>query len=107
MMQETSAMSNTPVQILIVALAGLSAPVAQAQQTWVLDAMKIYPSPDAPSIGGYVVIAGTKIQSVAPASGKRAEATTQAPQCNGGIVGAGFQNNHFHFNCERFSLGAR
>jgi imidazolonepropionase-like amidohydrolase len=96
-------MSNTPVHILVVALAGLVAPVAQAQQSWALDAVKIYPRPDAPSISGQVVIAGAKIESVAPAAGKRAEAATRAPRCNGGFVVAGFQNSHVHFVGDEFS----
>jgi imidazolonepropionase-like amidohydrolase len=98
-------MSNRRVAILVVALAGLLTPVAQAQQTrqsWALDAAKIYVAPDTPAITGQVVIAGTKIQSVAPASGKRAVAATRAPRCNAGVLVAGFQNSHVHFTGDEF-----
>lgn len=97
-------MSNRRVEILVVALAALLTPVAQAQaqQSWALDAAKIYLAPDKPAATGQVVIAGTRIQSVAPASGKRAVAATRAPQCNGGVLVAGFQNSHVHFTGDEF-----
>ena len=101
-MQETSAMSNAPVQILIVALAGLLAPVVQAQQSWALDGVKIYQRPDVAAISGRVVIAGTRIEAVVPASNKSAAAATKAPQCNGGVIVAGFQNSHVHFTGDEF-----
>lgn len=99
-------MANSRLEILIVALAGLLAPVVQAQQTWALDAVKIYPAPDMAPISGKVVIAGTKIQSVVPASETRAMAAARAPQCKGGVVVAGFQNSHLHFTSDEF-LDAR
>jgi imidazolonepropionase-like amidohydrolase len=98
-------MSKRRVEILVVALAGLLTPVAQAQQaqqSWALDAAKIYLAPDQPAIAGQVVIAGTRIQSVAPGSGKRTVAATRAPQCNGGVLVAGFQNSHVHFTGDEF-----
>jgi len=95
-------MSDKRVEILVVALAALMAPVAQAQQRWALDAVKIYPAPDVPAVSGQVVIAGAKIESVTPASGKRAMAAPAAPQCNGGVLVAGFQNSHVHFTGEEF-----
>jgi len=95
-------MSKKHVKILLVALAGLLAPVAQAQQRWALDAVKIYPAPDAPAVSGQVVIASSKIESVAPASGKHAMAAAKAPQCNGGVIVAGFQNSHVHLIGDEF-----
>lgn len=95
-------MSSRRVEILVAALAGLCVPVAQAQQSWALDAAKIYIAPDVPAISGQVVIASTKIASVAPASGKRALAPNKAPQCNGGVIVAGFQNSHVHFIGDEF-----
>lgn len=88
--------------LFILALAGLMMPAAQAEQTWVLDAARIYATPDTPAVRGHVVITGTKILSVTPASGKRATAATRAPQCNGGVVVAGFQNSHVHFTGNEF-----
>lgn len=99
-------MSDKWAKILAIALAAQMAPLAQAQQRWALDATKIYPAPDVPATSGQVVIAGAKIESVAPASGKRATAATAAPQCNGGVVVAGFQNSHVHFTGDEFR-GAR
>jgi imidazolonepropionase-like amidohydrolase len=95
-------MSNRRVVILAVALAGLCASGVQAQQSWELDAVKIYPAPDVPAIRGQVVIAGTKIESVSQASGKPAAAAARAPQCNGGVIVAGFQNSHVHFTGDEF-----
>lgn len=94
-------MSNRCVEVLVATLAGVLAPVAQAQQSWALDAAKIYLQPDMPAISGQVVIAGTQIQSVKPAADRRAMAT-RAPQCNGGVVVAGFQNSHVHFMGDEF-----
>ncbi len=64
--------------------------------------MKIYPAPDMAPISGKVVIAGTKIQSVIPASETSTVATTRAPQCQGSVVVAGFQNSHVHFTSDEF-----
>src|SRR5690606_7355335 len=84
------------------ALAALSAPVVHAQQTWSLDGVKIYTAPDATPISGTVVIAGTKIQSVSPRSDTRATNPARAPQCQGGVLVAGFQNSHVHFTSDEF-----
>lgn len=95
-------MPNSQLQTLILALAALSAPVVHAQQSWSLDGAKIYTAPDTAPISGTVVIAGTKIQSVSPRSNTRATAATRAPQCQGGVLVAGFQNSHVHFTSEEF-----
>jgi imidazolonepropionase-like amidohydrolase len=95
-------MSTRRMEILVAVLAGLLVPVAQAQQSWALDAVKIYPRPDVPAISGQVVISGTKIESVASAPNKRATAAAKAPRCNGGVLVAGFQNSHVHFTGDEF-----
>ena len=95
-------MSNSRLEILIVALFGLSAPLVQAEQPWVLGAVKIYPAPDTSPISGKIVIASSRIQSVVPASDTRAMAATKAPGCQGGVVVAGFQNSHVHFIGDEF-----
>jgi imidazolonepropionase-like amidohydrolase len=95
-------MSKRSVRALVAALAGLFVPLAQAQQSWALDAVKIYPAPDMPAVSGQVVIAGNKIESVGTASNKRASAPSRAPQCNGGVIVAGFQNSHVHFTGDEF-----
>lgn len=90
-------MANRRVEILAIAGAAFLAPAAQAQQTWAVDAEKIYAAPDTPAIRGQIVIAGSKIRSVGPAADQRAQAASRAPRCNGGVVVAGFQNSHVHF----------
>ncbi|HKS57573.1 MAG TPA: hypothetical protein VJS12_19910 [Steroidobacteraceae bacterium] len=95
-------MSNSRLKILVLALAGSLAPVAQAQQSWAIDAVKIYATPDTPAIGGQVFIAGARIQSVVTAANQRATASPKAPECNGGVVVAGFQNSHVHFTGDEF-----
>src|SRR4029450_2079501 len=95
-------MSNRCMHLLVVALAGLLASSAQAQQSWALDASKIYLKPDVPAVSGQVVIAGKKIESVALAAGKRATPATKSAQCSGGVIVAGFQNSHVHLIGDEF-----
>jgi imidazolonepropionase-like amidohydrolase len=91
-------MSISHSRFLLIAFAGMLAPAAQGQATWALDAAKIYPAPDVPPInGGKVVVDGSKIKAIAGASDVRAPAATKAPECNGGVIVAGFQNSHVHF----------
>ncbi|MGH8178692.1 MAG: amidohydrolase family protein [Steroidobacter sp.] len=100
-------MSNGCIRILIVALAGSFAPSLQAQQIWTLEGVKIYPAPDVAPISGKVLIAGAKIRSVAPASDTRAATATKAPECQGGVIVAGFQNSHVHFTSDEFLSAGR
>lgn len=95
-------MSNRCLELFLIALAGFITSVAQAQQPWTLQGVKIYPAPDVPPIKGELVIAGNKIQSVT-AGESRATAATKSSQCNGGVIVAGFQNSHVHFTGEEFS----
>jgi len=95
-------MSNRCMHILVAALAGLLASSAQAEQSWALDASKIYVKPDVPAVSGQVVIAGGKIASVTPAADKRATSANKTPQCNGGVIVAGFQNSHVHLIGDEF-----
>lgn len=94
-------MSNRCLKILLIAIAGLLSPAVQAQQTWALDGVKIYPAPDVPPTEGKVVIAGKKILSVGTAAPGATDAR-KAPQCDGGVIVAGFQNSHVHFTGEEF-----
>ncbi|GFE87028.1 amidohydrolase family protein [Steroidobacter agaridevorans] len=95
-------MSNRCLGVLLVALTGIVSSVAQAQQAWTLDGVKIYPAPNAPPVSGHVIIAGNKIESVT--TGKsRATAENKHSQCDGGVIVAGFQNSHVHFTGEEFS----
>ena len=88
---------------LVVALTVMLAPAAEAQATWVLEGAKIYLAPDAPAIiGGKILIAGTKIKAIAGSSDARVPAAAKAPECNGGIVVAGFQNSHVHFTGDEY-----
>jgi imidazolonepropionase-like amidohydrolase len=99
-------MSNWRPEMLILAIAGLLTPVAQAAQSWSLYAVKIYSAPDEPTTRGTVVIAGNKILSVA-ATKERATRAMSTSGCNGGVIMAGFQNSHVHFTSEEFSDARR
>jgi imidazolonepropionase-like amidohydrolase len=55
-----------------------------------------------PAVSGRVVIAGRKIESVALAADKRAMPATKTPQCDGGVIVAGFQNSHVHLIGDEF-----
>lgn len=74
-------------------------PAAQAASpaSLALRADTIYPSPDATPIGNaLVLVRDGEVVSVGPAD-KASEATPSlAPQCDGGVIVAGFQNSHFH-----------
>ena len=95
-------MPNIHLKILTIAFAVFLAPGVQAQEPWALGAVKIYPAPDTSPISGTIVIAGTKIRAVVPASDKDATSAPRASQCNGGVVVAGFQNSHVHFTGDEF-----
>src|ERR1044072_2118243 len=101
-MQMRMETSNMRAEILAIAMAASWVPVAQAQQSWTVDAVKIYEDPATPAISGRVLIAGTKIQSVVQAADKGAIAASKAPACNGGVIVAGFQNSHVHFTGDEF-----
>jgi len=96
-------MTNRCLQLLLIALAGITTSVAQAQQSWTLTGEKIYPAPDAPPLRGSVVISGSKIQSVTSGGESRATSATEGSQCDGGVIVAGFQNSHVHFTGEDFT----
>jgi imidazolonepropionase-like amidohydrolase len=90
-------------RLLVIAFAGILATAVQAQATWVLEGAKIYLAPDVtPISGAKVVVAGTKIKAIADHSDVSVPAATKAPECNGGIVVAGFQNSHVHFTGDEF-----
>ena len=78
----------------------------EAPTTWALKATRLYVAPDARPIDNGAVsvrdgkIAAVGADEVAPQEG------SPAPECNGGIVTAGFQNSHVHFIGEAFT-GAR
>jgi len=95
-------MPNRSLGLLLIAIAGFTTSVAQAQQPWALAGTKIYPAPDVPPIRGTVVIAGSKIQSVMTGE-SRATPATMSSRCDGGVIMAGFQNSHVHFTGEEFS----
>lgn len=94
-------MLNRCLELFLVVIAGFITSVAQAQQTWTLQGVKIYPAPDVPPVEGQVVIAGNKIQSVT--TGASRASVAKQPQCDGGVIVAGFQNSHVHFTGEEFS----
>ena len=91
-------MPNIRVKILLFAWTGLLLSVAEARENWALDAAKIYPAPDLPAMSGQVVITSAKIQSVGP----RRMSASRAPECNGGVIVAGFQNSQVHFTGDEF-----
>ena len=72
--------------------------------SWVLNAARIYTSPDErPIDGGAVTVRGGKIAAVGP---KRDASSSPYEQCSGGYVTAGFQNSHVHFIGEAWNDAA-
>jgi len=89
---------------LAIALAAALASAAQAQSTWALKGATIYVSPEAPPIhDGRVIVSGNKIQAVTGFSNARVPAPIKSPECNGGVVVAGFQNSHVHFTGDEYA----
>src|SRR5262245_16207086 len=90
-----------------IALATALVSAAHAQSAWTLKGATIYPSPDVPPIhDGRVIISGNRIQAVTGSSDARAPAPTKSPECNGGVVVAGFQNSHVHFTGDEYADAA-
>lgn len=67
-------------------------------ERWLLTGTKVYVAPDAPPMeNAWVLVAGNKIQAIGDSTvAKPANVRTNAT-CSGGVVTAGFQNNHVHF----------
>lgn len=96
-------MSISHLRFLMIGFAGILAPAVQAQAPWVLEGAKLYPAPDTtPISGGKVVVVGTKIKAIADPSDVHVPAVTKAPECNGGVIVAGFQNSHVHFTSDEY-----
>jgi imidazolonepropionase-like amidohydrolase len=95
-------MWNRSRRVLLLAIAGTWATASGADQTWALDSTRIYAAPDVEPTSGRVVIVGSKIQAIVPATDPDSMLLKTFPQCNGGIVTAGLQNSHVHFTGAEF-----
>jgi imidazolonepropionase-like amidohydrolase len=74
-----------------------------ATTTTIIEAARIYATPDAPPIeNGVVRLRGGKIAAVGPQSGEETGGAADS-RCNGGVVAAGFQNSHVHFTEEKWN----
>lgn len=64
----------------------------------------VYTAPDAPPIAGAVVLLrGDRIVKVAQAEEDTRGVPALAPECDGGVIVAGFQNSHVHFIGDAFA----
>jgi imidazolonepropionase-like amidohydrolase len=80
---------------IFVTAAWLCACAAHGGSSWVLDGNLIYRAPDAPpERNARIVIKGGTIASIGRASSHTKGASI--PECNGGVLVAGFQNSHVH-----------
>jgi imidazolonepropionase-like amidohydrolase len=100
---------KTVASLLMMAVAGCA--LAQQQPTssnrWVVTAKKIYVAPDEPAIqDGWVLVNGSTVETVSPASVSPPRDVRQLTACSGGVVTAGFQNSHVHFTDDAFSNAA-
>ena len=69
-----------------------------AADTWVIQAAKIYPSPYAEPIeDGVVLVRAGRIAYVGKRDSARIPKSARTSDCTGGVLTAGFQNNHVHF----------
>jgi imidazolonepropionase-like amidohydrolase len=88
---------------LVIALT-TAVPTIAAERTSVLTAAKIYTAPNAkPLEDAVVVIRDGKIAEVGTRAQFKWPARKLAPECDGGIVLAGFQNSHVHFIEQSFA----
>jgi imidazolonepropionase-like amidohydrolase len=80
---------------------------AQAAETWVISAKKIYPAPFAEPIeDGVVLVRDGRIAYVGKRASARIPKSAQSSSCSGGVLTAGFQNSHVHFIEPRWSDAA-
>jgi imidazolonepropionase-like amidohydrolase len=81
---------------------------AACADTLVIQATKIYPSPDEPAItDGVVLVRDGKILAVGKKGHLRIPSNAKVSECGGGVVTAGFQNSHVHFIEDRWTNAAQ
>lgn len=74
---------------------------------WILAGTRIYVAPDAPPIdNAWVLVNGGKIEAVDAASAEPPSGVRRSSACSGGVITAGFQNNHVHFTDDGFANAA-
>jgi imidazolonepropionase-like amidohydrolase len=72
-----------------------------------LEAARLYVSPEAPAVDDAAVLfVDGKIVAAGPADGIAKRGARRLGACDGGIVTAGFQNSHVHFTEEKFAGAA-
>jgi imidazolonepropionase-like amidohydrolase len=72
-----------------------------------LEAARLYVSPEAPAIDGAAVLfVDGRIVAAGPADGVPKRGARRLDACGGGIVTAGFQNSHVHFTEPKFADAA-
>ena len=71
---------------------------ALAADTWVIQASKIYPAPNAAPIeDGVVLVRAGRVTYVGKRVSARIPKSAKTSACSGGVLTAGFQNSHVHF----------
>jgi imidazolonepropionase-like amidohydrolase len=74
---------------------------------WLLTGTRLYVAPDVPPMeNGWVLIEGDRIEAVGDTSASPPAGVRPDPACSGGIIAAGFQNNHVHFTDASFADAA-
>ncbi|MDR7335964.1 amidohydrolase family protein [Roseateles asaccharophilus] len=69
-----------------------------------LRGVKLYPAPDAAPIhDGVVLLRDGRIVAVGPRDAENTNVPSLAPECEGGVLVAGFQNSHVHLNGPAFA----
>ncbi len=89
---------------------GMAAVAAQSAEPAVraLRGMKLYPAPDAPPItDGVVLVRDGRIVEVGARGAAHDGIPPLAPDCDGGVIVAGFQNSHVHLNGPAFANARR
>lgn len=86
------------VTIAVASCASAQQPRSSNTDRRLLTGTRIYVAPDAPPLeNGWVLLSGGKIEAVGAASAAKPKGVRTDSACSGGVIAAGFQNNHVHF----------
>lgn len=94
--------------LVLIAAASCGSPQRPStDDRWILTGTRIYVAPDAPPIdNAWVLVNGGKIEAVGVASAEQPAGVRRSAACSGGVITAGFQNNHVHFTDDGFASAA-
>jgi imidazolonepropionase-like amidohydrolase len=105
---EVTKMMKQLTSLLLMAAASCGSPQRPStDDRWILTGTRVYVAPDAPPMdNAWVLVNGRKIEAVGVASAEQPAGIRRSAACSGGVITAGFQNNHVHFTDPGFADAA-